>query len=105
MANPAPSPILVTIPHAASMLARSRGFIYQAISTGKISAVKSDGRTLVTVESLRAYVANLPQAKIKPMTRRAPERLRTILTPATVAAPRVRKPKRERLQLETNSVA
>jgi len=76
MANPAPSPILVTIPHAASMIARSRGFVYQAISTGKIIAVKSDGRTLVTVDSLQAYAASLPQAKIKPIAKRQPKRVR-----------------------------
>jgi hypothetical protein len=71
------APILVSIPHAAVMIARSRGFIYLAISTGKIRAVKSDGRTLVVVDSLRAYADSLPTAKIKPIAKRQPERLRT----------------------------
>jgi len=71
-----PTPILVSIPDAAMMIARSRGFIYGAISSGKISAVKSDGRTLVTVESLQTYAASLPPAKIKPIAKRQPERLR-----------------------------
>jgi hypothetical protein len=72
-----PTPILVSIPDAAMMIARSRGFIYEAISTGKIKAVKSDSRTLVIVDSLRAYAASLDEAKIKPMAKRQPARLRT----------------------------
>jgi len=68
--------ILCSIPDAALMIGRSRGFIYEAISTGKIEAVKSDKRTLVVVASLHAYAAALPRAKIRPMAKRQPERLR-----------------------------
>ena len=70
------TPILVTIPHAAAMIARGISFIYVAISEGKIKAVKSDRRTLVVVESLRDYVANLPAPRIKPVFRRPPQRQR-----------------------------
>jgi hypothetical protein len=59
----------VTIPQAAALIARGTRFIYEAIATEKIRAVKSDKRTLVVVESLRSYVASLPPAKIKPITK------------------------------------
>jgi hypothetical protein len=74
-----PTPILVSIPDAARMIARSRGFIYEAISTNKLKAVKSDGRTLVFVDSLQKYAADLPPVKIKPMRKRQPARLRAAL--------------------------
>jgi hypothetical protein len=64
------SPILCTIPHAAAMIGRGTTFIYEAIATGQIEAVKSDKRTLIVVDSLRRYAASLPHAKIKPTTRR-----------------------------------
>jgi hypothetical protein len=66
------TPILVTIPHAAAMIARGISFIYVAIGEGKIKAVKSDRRTLVRVDSLHEYVAKLPSAKIKPPARKCP---------------------------------
>jgi hypothetical protein len=64
------APILCRIPQAAMAIGRGRRFVYEAIATGKIQAVKSDKRTLVVVESLRSYAASLPPAKIKPITRR-----------------------------------
>ena len=69
-APPAPPPILCTIQHAAAMLGRGTRFIYEAIATDKIRAVKSDKRTLVVVDSLREYVAGLPAAKIKPQSKK-----------------------------------
>jgi excisionase family DNA binding protein len=63
-------PILCRIPQAADMLGRGTRFIYEAIATGEIEAVKSNKRTLVVVASLHKYVERLPAAKIKPMTRR-----------------------------------
>jgi hypothetical protein len=62
--------ILCTIPHAAAMIGRGQTFIYGAIGDGRIEAVKSDKRTLVVVESLRRYAAELPRATIKPLKRR-----------------------------------
>jgi excisionase family DNA binding protein len=70
------SPILVTIPQAAAMIGRGKTFIYGAISDGRIKAVKSGKRTLIVVESLRAYAASLPAVKIKPVPPRRPPRLR-----------------------------
>jgi hypothetical protein len=63
-------PILCRIPQAAAMIGRCERFIYEAIATGQIEAVKSDKRTLVVVASLHRYAAELPPAKIKPITRR-----------------------------------
>jgi len=57
-------PILCTIPAAANLIGRGVTFIYEAVTDGKIRAVKSDKRTLVVVESLREYAASLPPAKI-----------------------------------------
>ena len=65
------APILCRIPQAAAMIGRGTRFIYEAIATEKIRAVKSDKRTLVVVASLREYAAGLPKAKIKPLTKRA----------------------------------
>ena len=62
-------PILCRIPQAAAMIGRGERFVYEAIATGQLEAVKSDKRTLVVVESLRRYAAGLPPAKIKPLTR------------------------------------
>jgi hypothetical protein len=69
------TPFLVSIPTAADLIGRSVSFIYYAIADGKIAAVKSDTRTLVVVDSLRAYAASLPPAKIKPIYQ-PPQRLR-----------------------------
>jgi hypothetical protein len=63
--------LLVTIPQAASMVGRGPTFIYEALSTGQLEARKSDGRTLVTVASLHAYVDSLPRAKLKTTPRNA----------------------------------
>ena len=68
-----PPPILCRIPQAANMIGRCQRFIYEAIATGQIEAVKSDKRTLVVVESLRKYARELKPAKIKPMIRRRRE--------------------------------
>ena len=65
-----PSPILCSIPDAAAMIGRGTRFIYEAIATDQIEAVKSNKRTLVVVDSLYRYAKNLPRATIKPLTRR-----------------------------------
>jgi hypothetical protein len=50
------------------MIGRGTRFIYEAIATGQIEAVKSDKRTLVVVESLRSYARTRPRAIITPLT-------------------------------------
>jgi hypothetical protein len=69
-------PILVSIPHAAAMIGRGTQAIYDLIGGGKIRAVKSDGRTLVVVDSLREYARKLPMAQVAPPRNRKPLRLR-----------------------------
>jgi hypothetical protein len=70
------TPILCSIPDAAAMIGRGVTWVYAAIADDTIRAVKSDKRTLVVVESLRCYAAGLPAARIKPIAKRAPLRLR-----------------------------
>jgi hypothetical protein len=65
------TPILCTIKDAARMVGRGQTWVYEAIGSGKIKAVKSDRRTLVTVASLLAYTSSLPPAKISPPRRRS----------------------------------
>jgi hypothetical protein len=74
-----PPPILCSIKHASAMIGRGTQAIYDLIGAGKIRAVKSDGRTLVVVESLHEYVAILEAtkpAKIAPPRKRKPQHLR-----------------------------
>jgi hypothetical protein len=70
------TPILVSIPQACAMIGRGTAAIYNMIGQGKIKAVKSDGRTLVVVQSLHDYANGLSPAKITPPKRRPPARLR-----------------------------
>jgi hypothetical protein len=69
-------PILVSIDDAAMMVGRSTTFIYTCIGDGTLKAAKSNARTLVVVDSLRAYAASLPPAKTKEVPTRPPARLR-----------------------------
>jgi hypothetical protein len=69
-------PILVSIPQASAMIGRGTQAIYDLIGGGKIRAVKSDGRTLIDVDSLREYAKGLPLAKIAPPRSRSPQRMR-----------------------------
>jgi len=68
--------ILCSIQQASAMIGRGTQAIYDLIGAGKIRAVKSDGRTLVVVQSLHEYAATLPPAQIKSPVRRQPQRLR-----------------------------
>lgn len=56
-------PLLCSVQAGIAIIGRSERFIYDAIARGKIKAVKSDRRTLLVVQSLKDYVANLPSAK------------------------------------------
>jgi len=69
-------PILVSIPHACQMLGRGTQAMYDLIGAGLVSAVKSDGRTLIVVGSLREYAASLPPAKVRPPRNRKPQHMR-----------------------------
>lgn len=51
--------LAVSIREAATRLGLSRTRLYQELAAGRIKAVKSGRRTLVLVESLKAYLARL----------------------------------------------
>jgi hypothetical protein len=69
-------PLLVPVKQACAMIGRGQSALYELIGGGKIRAVKSDGRTLIVVESLREYAATLPPAKVRPPRNRRPQRIR-----------------------------
>jgi hypothetical protein len=56
-------PLLCSIQAGTAIIGRSERFIIDAIARGMIKAVKSDRRTLLVVQSLKDYVAELPPAK------------------------------------------
>jgi hypothetical protein len=73
------TPLLVPIKQACTIIGRGQSALYELIGAGKIRAVKSDGRTLVVVESLHEYVAVLEAtkpAKVAPPRKRKPQHLR-----------------------------
>jgi hypothetical protein len=56
-------PLLCSLAEAAVITGRSKRFIADGIARGLFTAKKSDGRTLLVVQSLKDYVAALPAAK------------------------------------------
>ena len=75
------TPLLVPVKQACTIIGRGQSALYELIGAGKIRAVKSDGRTLIDVDSLRAYAKGLPDAKIAPPRKRKPQRMRLESTP------------------------
>jgi hypothetical protein len=75
--QPAIRPIAVSVPQASVMISRCVATIYALIARGEIVAKKSDGRTLVLVDSLHDYIDRCPRAEFKTKQSR-PKRLRTI---------------------------
>jgi len=51
--------ILVSVNKASAMISLSRPTLYKLMNSGAIHAVKSGGRTLIPVQSLRDYAASL----------------------------------------------
>jgi hypothetical protein len=74
-------PLLVSIPQTSQVISRCVATVYELIGAGQLVAVKSDGRTLVTMDSIKGYVASLPPAKVAPPRRRKPQHLRQTETP------------------------
>jgi hypothetical protein len=73
------TPLLVPVKQACTIIGRGQSALYELIGGGKIRAVKSDGRTLIVVESLHEYVAKLiaeSPAKVAPPRNRRPQRMR-----------------------------
>jgi len=56
-------PLLCSVAEASVITGRSKRFIADGIARGLFQAKKSDGRTLLVVQSLKDYVAALPAAK------------------------------------------
>jgi hypothetical protein len=56
-------PLLCSVVEASVITGRSKRFIADGIARGLFQAKKSDGRTLLVVQSLKDYVAALPAAK------------------------------------------
>jgi hypothetical protein len=56
-------PLLCSVAEATVITGRSKRFISDGIARGLFAAKKSDGRTLLVVQSLKDYVAGLPAAK------------------------------------------
>jgi Helix-turn-helix domain len=69
-------PIAVAVPQAAQMIGRCVATIYELIGAGEIKAVKSDGRTLIVVQSLHDYIGRLPKLELTPRPRRKPQHMR-----------------------------
>ena len=55
-------PLAVTIPQACHLTGLARSSIYREIGAGRIKAVKAGKRTLLPMDSLRAWLAALPQS-------------------------------------------
>ena len=75
-------PLLVSVPQTGQMIGRCNATVYELAGAGQLVAVKSDGRTLITMDSIKHYVASLPAAQIAPRPKRKPQHLRK---PATLA--------------------
>ena len=72
-------PLLVSIPQTAQVIGRCVATVYELLGSGQLVGVKSDGRTLVTMESIKGHVARLVAerpAKVAPRPRRKPQHLR-----------------------------
>jgi hypothetical protein len=69
-------PLLLSIPQTAQTIGRCVATVYALAGARVLDAVKSDGRTLVTMDSIERYVASLPTAEIKPRPKRKPQHLR-----------------------------
>jgi hypothetical protein len=76
-------PLLVSIPQTSQMVGRCIATIYELLGSNQLDGVKSDGRTLVTMESIKRYVASLPKAEIAPRPKRKPQHLRRTETATT----------------------
>ena len=68
--EPKLEPAFLTIPGTKHFLSLSQASIYRLMGLGRLEARKAGGRTLITMESAKAFASTLPRAKIKaPKTR------------------------------------
>jgi hypothetical protein len=78
-------PLLVSIPQTSQLIGRCTATVYELAGSGRLVAVKSDGRTLITMVSIKEYVASLPRAQIAQRPKRKPQHLRKPATLVTSA--------------------
>jgi hypothetical protein len=78
-------PFLVSIPQTCQLIGRCTATVYELVGAGRLIAVKSDGRTLITMDSIKDYVGKLPKAEIAPRPKRKPQHLRKAATLLTSA--------------------
>jgi hypothetical protein len=69
-------PILCSVPQGCQYLSIGTQGMYDLIGAGLVKAVKRGTRTLLVVESLKAYANTLPAAVVAPPKTRKPRRLR-----------------------------
>lgn len=60
------SPLAYSIPEACAAASIGRSALYEEIKSGRLRAVKSGRRTLITADSLRSWVENLPEISAAP---------------------------------------
>jgi excisionase family DNA binding protein len=75
-----PEPLLLSVLDAASVIGISRATMFKLLKAGSVQAVKLGRRTLIPMQSLRDYVADLPLLEPAPEGMRKPE-LRGAETP------------------------
>ncbi len=59
------APLMVPLPQAPAATGLSRSAIYRAAGEGKIRLLKNGRSTLVDMASVRAFLASLPDAKVR----------------------------------------
>jgi hypothetical protein len=61
------SPVAVPVGDAQKILGnKSRSQVYESIGRGELVALKDNSKTLITIASIKAYIARLQPAQIKP---------------------------------------
>lgn len=58
-------PVTVTVPEAIRLSGLSRSGLYRLAASGDLALVKSGSRSLVRMDSLRAYLTKLPGASLR----------------------------------------
>jgi hypothetical protein len=79
-------PILCSVPQGCQMIGIGTQGMYDLIGAGLVKAVKRGTRTLLVVESLKKYAAELPPAQVAPPKVRKPKRQRAIEIMETATA-------------------
>ena len=69
-------PILCSVPQGCQMIGIGTQGLYDLLGAGLIKGVKRGTRTLLVVESLKNYADTLPPATVAPPKIRKPRRLR-----------------------------